>query len=69
MLRARSTSVSTMVAELEHVGKAAVAGAYVVDCDANAKTLQGGDCLTGFGEILDRIALGYFKHDLGEFYR
>src|SRR5262245_47978797 len=56
-------------AELKHVGKTAVTGAHVVDRYANAETLKCGDCLPGLCEVLDRIALGNFKYDLGEFYR
>ena len=51
-------------AELEHVGQAAVAGADVVDRDAHAEALQGGDDAAGLGQVLDRIALGHFQHDL-----
>ncbi|MSP33253.1 MAG: hypothetical protein EXR03_10650 [Pseudolabrys sp.] len=53
-------------AELEHVGQPAVtgAGADVVDGDAHAEPLEGGDDLTGFGEVFDRVALGQFQHDL-----
>src|SRR5262249_57107182 len=50
--------------ELQHVGQAAMACAHIIDCDANAETLQGRDGLPGFGEILDRITLGDFEYDL-----
>src|SRR4029077_4897029 len=35
-------------AKLEHVRKPAVAGTDIVDCNAHAETLQGGDCLSCF---------------------
>src|SRR6202008_2430373 len=50
--------------KLEHIGKPAVAGADVVDGDAHAQSLQSCNDLTGFREILDRVALGHFQHDL-----
>src|ERR1700730_13271625 len=52
--------------EFQHVGKSAVAGADVVDGNAHAKPLQCGNDLPGFSEVLDRIALGHFQHDLRE---
>ncbi|MGC1893092.1 MAG: hypothetical protein WA763_05275 [Pseudolabrys sp.] len=36
----------------------------IVDRNAHTEILQGGDCLTRFGEIHDRVAFGYFQYDL-----
>src|SRR5262249_29872950 len=50
--------------ELEHVGKAAVAGADVIDRDTHAKALQRSNNLPRFGKVLNRVAFGYFQHHL-----
>jgi len=41
-----------------------VTGTHVVDSDADTQSLQGRDNLSGFGKILDWIALGYFQDRL-----
>ena len=51
-------------AKLEHIGKAAVAGADVVDGDPHAQSLQGSNDLPGFREVLNGVAFGHLQHHL-----
>src|SRR4029079_10328943 len=55
--------------ELQHIGKTAVTGPYIVDCNADAETLQSGNRLAGFSEVFYWIPLGDFEYDLREFNR
>ena len=51
-------------AELEHIGQAAVAGADIVDRNLAAEFLQRRDHAPRRCQVVERLALGDFKHDL-----